>query len=101
MSIFSELKGAKIKKAEVYFDGGNDDGGVDGITYLMEDGTTKEINHDPQWENGGDNTLEYRLVEPVYDRYDFLGMPYINGTLTYDVEKEKASWQVDKDYDDD
>jgi hypothetical protein len=99
MDIWSELRDSKIKKAEVHFDGGNDDGGVDSIDYVMDDGTEKEINHDPEWEDGGNDTLEYRLVEPVYNRYSFLGMPYISGTLTYNVETEKRSWQVDRDYD--
>jgi hypothetical protein len=100
MSVFYELREKNIVKAIVSFDGGNDDGGVGGILYFMEDGTKKEIDYDPQWEEGGNDTLEYRLVKDVYLNYSFNGEPSVIGTLTYDVVKEETDWDVDEYYED-
>lgn len=99
MNIWSEMEEKNIVRAVVYFDGGNDDGGVDSIIYHMRDGSKNEINHDPQWENGGSNSLEYNLVKAVYSEYTFLGQPSINGVLTYDLSTKEKHWDVDEEWD--
>ena len=102
MNIWDELKNRKIAKCKVYFDGGEDDGGVDSIDFIYEDGRVEEVNHNPEWENPkGTKTLEYKLVSAVYENYDFLGQPMINGVLTYTTETKDKSWDVNEEYEDD
>ena len=101
MNVWQELRDKNIVEAKVYFDGGNDDGGVNSITYVYKDGKNEEVGHNPGWEDGSENSsLEYNLVKAVYNNYDFLGEPNIDGVLTYDVESGKVDWDVNEEYED-
>lgn len=85
MNIFDELSKKNINKAVVYFNGGDDDGGVSGIRYFYEDGSAIDL-------NDTDNLYE-KLSEPIYDKYgSFAGEFYVSGDLIYDVKKRKIVW---------
>jgi len=101
MNIWEELKKRNISESKIYFEGGEDDGGVDQIEFFYEDGRSELVNHNPDWENpNGAKTLEYELVSAVYNEYTFLGQPMISGVLTYTTETKDKSWDVEEEYED-
>lgn len=84
------------KGATVSFSGGNDEGGVDGVTLIMADGTSVRV--DETYEGWGDrkvvltpeqvtdNALVEALGAPVYEKYySFAGEFYVSGAVEYDV----------------
>jgi len=103
--MWAELRRRNVAKVAVEFSGGGDEGGVDNITLLNAEGDEIGNLHEDygskRWEDGNgwvsvnppnpDTALVEALVAPVYERYDtFAGDFYVNGTLSYDVAKEKA-----------
>jgi hypothetical protein len=84
-TIFDDLKKKNVAKAIVYFDGGNDDGGVSSIKLL--DKENKLI------ETSIDENLEEELGNPIYFKYgSFAGEFYVSGELVYDVETKEMTW---------
>jgi hypothetical protein len=104
-SVFAALKKKGVAKAEVYYSGGNDEGGVNDIALLdaagKNVGNLQEYYGAPQtWDEAtqrwvsapdtptDDNRLAEALGAPVYDNYGgFAGEFYVSGTVTWDVEK--------------
>jgi len=105
--MWAELRRRNVAEVVVNFSGGGDEGGVDEITLFNAEG--KEIGkleedyggstYDPVKNNwvainppNPDTALVEALVAPVYERYHtFAGDFYVNGTVDYDVAKEKAT----------
>lgn len=107
------LRSRGIARVEIYFSGGNDEGGADGVNYLDANGNkidslSSDAHQDWQtkkWvvttynrEKGGYDTrdataeevtlaqLNEVLEAPIYDRWgSFAGEFYVDGTLTWDV----------------
>jgi hypothetical protein len=103
------LQEAGYVKAEVGFEGGDDEGGVTDITVIKSDGTTDTLpsympatigrytkdkgyhevpnpDHDPTI-----GPLIVELGRPVHDRYHtFAGEFFVQGTVTFDVEAGKV-----------
>ena len=80
--LFEKLRSRGIKRIEVCFSGGNDEGGVDDIIADGEYFNRGEVGSE-NWE------LTKALCEPVYDKYcSFAGEFYVDGKVIYDVEKE-------------
>jgi len=108
------LRTLGITKAVVHYSGGNDDGGSEGISTIMEDGTTGEIKEhylEGEWIPGkgyvtpNDYPEEIRkeaeladiLVAPVYRLWGtFAGDFYVSGEITWDTKANKII--VNQDY---
>ena len=109
-----KLRTLGITKAVVHYSGGNDDGGSEGISTIMEDGTTGEIKeHYLQGEyipgkgyvTPDNYSEEVRkeaeladiLVAPVYRLWgSFAGEFYVSGEITWDTKANKVT--VNQDY---
>ena len=109
-----KLRTLGITKAVVHYSGGNDDGGSEGISTIMEDGTTGEIKeHYLQGEyipgkgyvTPDNYSEEVRkeaeladiLVAPVYRLWGtFAGEFYVSGEITWDTKANKVT--VNQDY---
>lgn len=105
MSIFDEPRTNKqrtfnlmaqldIRKAEVEFSGGNDEGGVDNITVYR--GERQIEGNLPVSYATKDATSEQELAEllgrPVYDKYyGFAGEFYVQGTVVWDLATKKVN----------
>jgi len=105
--VFATLKGMNVAKVEVFYSGGNDEGGVNQIDLFDADG--KKIRSMEEyyggnsvwdeaikgWKQAEAPTDEQRLSQalciPVYDKYgSFAGDFYVDGTITWDVENRKV-----------
>jgi len=110
-NVMAQLRGRGIARIEASFSGGNDEGGIDSITFYDADGNEVEAPPQPsvyRVYQGGESALYaggwgqdrrpataeeiaqnlvYKVIEaPVYDRYyTFAGEFYVDGTLTWDV----------------
>ena len=111
---FYKLRKSGIAQAIVHYSGGNDDGGSEGITTIMEDGTTGEIKehylrgeyivgkgyvtpNDYPEEVREEAHLADILVAPVYRLWGtFAGDFYVSGEVTWDTKTEKIT--VNQDY---
>lgn len=87
--VFALLKAKGAIKAVLSYNGGNDEGGVDDITLVLEgvdeNGKNIEVDHPTQW-NGGEELAEL-LEGPVDSKYgSWAGDFSAYGTLTWDVE---------------
>ena len=109
-----KLRTLGIAQAVVHYSGGNDDGGSEGISTIMEDGTTGEIKEhylEGEWIPGkgyvtpNDYPEEIRkeaeladiLVAPVYRLWGtFAGDFYVSGEITWDTKANKII--VNQDY---
>jgi hypothetical protein len=109
--VLAQLRNQGIARIEATFSGGNDEGGIDSVTFFDAEGN--EVAAPPQpsvyraYQGGtsalyaggwGDDRrlataeevaqdLVWKVIEhPVYDRYyTFAGEFYVDGTLTWDV----------------
>jgi len=109
-----KLRTLGITKAVVHYSGGNDDGGSEGISTIMEDGTTGEIKEhylEGEWIPGKgyvtpddypeevkeEAELADLLVAPVYRLWgSFAGEFYVSGEITWDTKANKV--MVKQDY---
>jgi hypothetical protein len=104
--VFVALAKKGIARVEVEYNGGNDEGGVDQITFFDKDdkkiGEMQEYygghmfwdeatkSYKPAAPPNEEQRLSQALCAPVYDKYgSFAGEFYVNGTLTWDVAKKK------------
>lgn len=83
-------------KAEVYFTGGNDEGGAEQITLTLGDGSQKEV--EPYSHGRNENSLDGRLADlltiPVYDEYGgFAGEFQVEGTLLWDYSAKTVAME--------
>jgi hypothetical protein len=110
---FDRLKKFGVATAVVHYSGGNDDGGAEGISTVMADGTSGEIKqHYLEWQhvpgkgmvqpNGypeevrEEAELADLLVAPVYRRWgSFAGEFYVSGEVIWDVTKHKVTFSDD------
>lgn len=104
--VFRGLRERGVKGAVVDFSGGNDEGGVDNITFVMQDGTKKRFDGDvyashrdstfdgTRWVTlsakvSADDALATALAAPVDDEYgSFAGEFHVSGTVLWDAEAE-------------
>jgi hypothetical protein len=87
--VFGMLREQGAIKAVLSYNGGNDEGGVDDITLVLEgvdaSGKNIEVNYPTQWDGGED--LAELLEKPVEEKYgSWAGDFSAYGTLTWDVE---------------
>ena len=87
--VFAMLKEQGAIKAVLSYNGGNDEGGVDDITLVLESvdegGKNIEVDYPGQWDGGGE--LAELLEGPVSFKYgSWAGDFSAYGTLTWDVE---------------
>lgn len=84
--VLADLKARGVSKAVLDYNGGNDEGGVDGITFYMVDSDVP-VDFPIQWEGTGDDKELARLLEgPVDSKYgSWAGEFSAYGTLTWDV----------------
>lgn len=110
--VLQKLRSQGIARVEASFSGGNDEGGIDSMTFFDADGNEVEAPVRPHvyrvytqgrselrggdWNNPRLATTEevaqnlvYKVLEaPVYDKYyTFAGEFYVDGTLTWDITK--------------
>lgn len=86
--LFAELRRRGAARAIANFSGGHDEGGVDDIQLLSETGFPVGTIQ-PWGAEGIEKEIADVICEPVYNRYySFAGEFYVNGTVTWDVEKE-------------
>jgi len=96
--VFAELTRRGIKRVEVEFSGGGDEGGCDGITLFDIAGKETELkehwgsygadfnSRKPEKNATADDVLSMALCKPVYDKYySFAGEFHVHGTVTWDV----------------
>ena len=123
-SVFAALSKRGAVRVEVDYSGGNDEGGVNGITLFDANG--ENIGHmdeyygeTQQWDEAtkkyipsppptDEQRLSQALCAPVYDKYySFAGDFYVNGILTWDVANKKINMRGteevshDEDFDED
>jgi hypothetical protein len=75
------LKTLNCTKVVILYNGGNDEGHIENITFHKEDGTTEQV-----YEEYNDEFHQV-LCSPIYDKYgSFDGDYSVNGTLIWDVK---------------
>lgn len=107
--VWAALEG-RAALVSVYFEGGNDEGGVDDISFKDSEGKTikrmQEYYPTGTWNSETrtmdydtskvtlDELLSFNLCKPVYDKYySFAGDFYVTGTVTWDVIKKTVTMQ--------
>jgi hypothetical protein len=81
--VFAMLKTAGVTRAEVNFEGGNDEGTIESIVLHKKDGTQTTIDYS----YSHSNPLHEQLSQPVWDKYgSFAGDFDVHGVVTWDVE---------------
>ena len=110
---FDRLKKLGVATAVVHYSGGHDDGGAEGISTVMADGTSGEIKqHYLAWEHvpgkgmvrpdgypeevKEEAELADLLVVPVYRRWGtFAGEFHVSGEVIWDATKNKVIFSED------
>jgi hypothetical protein len=93
------MEEAGAVKAEIFFTGGNDEGGAEQITLTLGDGSQREV--EPYSHGRDENSLDGRLAElltiPVYDEYGgFAGEFQVEGTLLWDYAEKTVVMDGDE-----
>jgi hypothetical protein len=111
------LRERRANKAEVFFSGGNDEGGIDDITVVRDDGARYKLEEHAEWryEQQADGTWERVTVErtpeqiqeselfeilglPVYERYStFAGDFHVDGVVTWNVVENTVNMSGHED----
>jgi hypothetical protein len=80
---FDLLVSLKVKKVEIKYQGGNDEGYVGGIAFHTNDGNTEKVEEDSCDE------FHKALCSPLYEAYgNFDGDFQVDGTLTWVVGED-------------
>jgi len=93
IEVFAELEKRGIKRVEVEFSGGGDEGGCDSVCLIDTEGKTSELKehwgtYGSDWmpDASADDILSMALCKPVYDKYySFAGEFHVSGTVVWDV----------------
>lgn len=94
---FNLMRVLGIAIARVYFSGGNDEGGVDAINVVAQDGDTFDLS--PYGEEGDKGALVELLGRPVYAEYGgFNDEPYVDGVLTWSLGAGTVKMTGDEQY---
>lgn len=93
---FAALRALNVAKVEITFSGGDDQGGPDSTTFVLNDSQTINCPWQMVWperdltpqETAINDYLDF-LEAPIYERWGgFAGEFYVEGTLIWDVASE-------------